>query len=704
MLGAGQTHNGQGSQQARYKLGVAACAVWLAAMAYRATPLERWLEERISLPLYFQARQSLGAAPPIDPRLKIFSFDDTTLSRLGRPHLRFKEWVTVLTALDQRRPRAIVIDQIFGLPPEHPGFEEHAASADVEEARRLVERLAQLRTPLLSAAFVSSKPLPRSELDLNRPPYLLQSYGGGGDPSFWKSPPLVVRSGARAFGPHEAIKAAFRQVGHVLNGGPGHAQALIALTPTTVLPHMALLGAKSLTIEHGEIHLDQTVVSTNSRGEMLVDYPNPRDYYKVSRRVFDLLRQAESGRSIDVVSSADIVLIIPASFTGHADFTETPVGWMPGGFVHAALLNSRLRGMWLDDHPAQAVLELAMAGLGALLYRGSILGAMGFLALGSVIWVGACLGIFVLRSELIGLSSSLFVFVATGLSAIALKGRMQEALKAIVRLLRAENVDMRSELSHAGEVARVMLPAKTPDWETVGIGMHHVALSGTSGDWYAFESSPSGRLLHFILCDITGHGVQAAIIVSTCRTVLSVMVQSDQAVIDELDFISRYATLLNHTLVRNGQGNHTTTLAALTFDWERQQLHVLCAAHPQPVLVAAGKAPVRVGNANDLLGLDERVVFRQVQYPFGPKDMLLVYTDGVHMPRKLSSLTSLLQDLAHHPPATLARQLALALSERRATATGAGAEDDSCLGVFIGGGHSRRVEDGTSSGDRSDAA
>lgn len=704
MFGAGPTHSGQGLGQARSKLVVAACAVWLVAVGYRAAPLERWIEERISLPLYFQARQWLGAAPPIDPRLKIYSFDDTTLSRLGRPHLRFAEWVTLLTALDQRRPQAIVIDQIFSLPPEHPGFEEHAAAADVEEARRLVESLAQLRTPLLSAAFVSSQPLPRSELDLDRPPYLLQSYGGAGDPSFWKSPPLVERSGVRAFGPHEAIKAAFRQVGHVLNGGPGHAQALLGLSPTTVLPHMALLGAKSLTIERGEIHLDKTVVSTNSRGEMLVDYPHPRDYYKRSRRVVDLLRQAESGQSIDVVTSADIVLIVPASFTGHADFTETPVGWMPGGFVHAALLNSRLRGKWLDDHPAQPVLELAMAGLGAVLYRGSILGAMGFLVSGSMLWVGVCLGVFVLRSELIGLSSSLFVFVATGLSAIALKGRMQEALKAMVRLLRAENVDMRSELSHAGEVARVMLPPRTPDWGFVGIGVHHAALSGTSGDWYAFEQSKSGRLLHFILCDITGHGVQAAIIVSTCKAVLSVMVQSDPGAVDEPDFISRYATLLNHTLFRNGQSNHTTTLVALTFDREQQQLHVLCAAHPQPVLVAAGKVPVRVGIANDLLGLDERLVLRQVQYPFGPKDMLLVYTDGVHMPRKLSSLTSLLQGLAHHPPATLASQLAMALSERWGKSAGAVIEDDSCLGVFIGGGGFCKAADETSSGDLSDVA
>jgi len=196
-----------------------------------------------------------------------------------------------------------------------------------------------------------------------------------------------------------------------------------------------------------------------------------------------------------------------------------------------------------------------------------------------------------------------------------------------------EKERMEAELLEAAEIAKAFLPDEVPQWENLAVAVHHQSYSESSGDWYAFERSPSGLLQHAILCDITGHGVQAAIVVSACKTVLSTMLAHNPDILDDADFIEHYARTLNHTLFSHGAGRHTATMIGLTFASDSKTVRYLCAGHPPAMLVLAGgeagRRPKALNSRNSGVGVNAEFNGKLGTSDFKPGDQVIAYTDGL---------------------------------------------------------------------------
>lgn len=678
---ANKDHETRQQAWALPKIGITILLFTGLAMLYRMTPAAQRFEENTSFSFYFSMRQSLGLSPPLDPRLKIFRFDDTTLSTLRKPALNLEEWIRVLEAVDAQRPRAIFIDAMFSIPPDHPGWAPGATPEDVAAAQALVHRWAALRTPIASAAFVTPAKLSRAEIDPTLPPYRLRQYFLSLRSMMDPFPPLIARDNHYAYGPSELLRGILRRAGHAHNGGRGRAKAFFTLRPDFVLPHLALLGTDNIIFQAGQAIVDGTPLPLTQDGHMLVNFPDPRTITQSSRRVSALLDNAKAGVPLSNISAGDFVLILPQSFTGGTDFAETPVGHLPGGYVIASIINSRLAGSWLVEQPYQGIFDLAAAALGALLYLPSSLAALGLLCLILPLWMSFSLFLFCQGNMALGLSSSMLALVGTAVTSIAWRARMHERLRLVVQVLRLQNSQLTDELSQVAEIARILLPENAPSWPGLRIGTYHQSLSAASGDWYGFESSPSGRYRHFIMCDITGHGAQAAIVVATCRTLLSTFAETAPEKLESADFLAEYAANLNLTLLRQGQGQHTTTMLGLSFDSVGGQVMVLCAAHPRAVLVAHDGTVRFVGSSNNLLGLIPISSFALSTYDFVSGDVLVAHTDGLEVPRRLRSLSTLVRAYAHHTPVNIARYVAEDLVKLH-HGQGGRPDDDVSLAVF----------------------
>ena len=665
------------------KLVLAAIIIWLLACAYRLSAFHAWVEEQGSFPLYFRARQALGLAPSIDPRLKMFSYDDSTFAQLGRAELSFAEWTSVLVALDAQQPRAIFIDQIFGSVPNHPGFASDAPADARATAQQVLDAAGRLKTPLITAAFIRQNLIKRPEFKLTAAPYQLKNYFDSPQSMIARFPPMIRRDGWRAYGASPTLQAIFRTPGHTLNGGHGRVQAIIALSANTVIPHLALMGPQPLKITQGQLLVDQIEVPLNRKGELIPNFTSIQSYYQNNWRIFNLVSPATMERTVSKVKPDDFVLLIPASFTGHADFTDTPIGPMPGAFVIASILNSRLTGQWLTQDGYTGLIEALVLALAIVLYLPSGTQAILLLVGGNFLLLGTGLAIFSLGSHVISLSSALFAFNAMGLLVIALKSRIAIVLRQALSALSTENANLRAELYEAAAIANVLLPSRLPSWPGLKASVHHQPLNTTSGDWYTFESSSDKRFLHFVLCDITGHGAQAAIIVSTCKSVLSLMDQTERHVFNSADFMVDYAKRLNLTLFQNGLGMHTTTFIGVTFDRQEESFYLVCAAHPRPILMQSQKTAQRIGKQCPLLGFDPGSHYIASKYRLMPGDMLAVFTDGIVMPRQLEKIVKIFRTLSHHRARVMARHIANELTdEQRRHALRHRESDDACLAIF----------------------
>lgn len=206
-----------------------------------------------------------------------------------------------------------------------------------------------------------------------------------------------------------------------------------------------------------------------------------------------------------------------------------------------------------------------------------------------------------------------------------------------------EKMRMQQELQEAALIARALLPSAVPKWPFCEINVFHKSITEASGDWFAFERSPDGKLFHFILCDITGHGLQAAIIVSTCKAVLAGLSLDAKEAMNRNDFLRFYAQRLNHLLYEQGAGLHTATFLGLTFAPDEKKVYFLIGGHPQPYKIDNGSISPLSSRGN-IVGVSEHLDLVMKVSELKNGDELIAFTDGIPLSTHVRTLKQFIQN------------------------------------------------------------
>jgi serine phosphatase RsbU (regulator of sigma subunit) len=178
----------------------------------------------------------------------------------------------------------------------------------------------------------------------------------------------------------------------------------------------------------------------------------------------------------------------------------------------------------------------------------------------------------------------------------------------------------------ATELQRSLLPPQLPVIEGIDLGAEYVPAGevvDVGGDFYDVVSLPDGRWL-VVIGDVSGKGVQAAIVTGLVRDVTRALVRDGRPIADTL-------ARLNETLVERGGGRFCTlALAVLSRrpdGFVEAALHL--AGHDQTILVHADGRNRMVGRCGTALGLLPTVKSPVEQVVLAPGDMLIFSTDGV---------------------------------------------------------------------------
>jgi len=182
------------------------------------------------------------------------------------------------------------------------------------------------------------------------------------------------------------------------------------------------------------------------------------------------------------------------------------------------------------------------------------------------------------------------------------------------------------ELELAQRIQASFLPRSLPDVPGFRFAVQYLPCGRVGGDFYdAFRLDERHAALY--IADAMGHGVPASLLtVFVKRGVQAKEVAGSRyRLVPPAEVLAR----LNRDLIDQRLSEHPfITMAYCLLDHAEGTLRLGRAGHPYPLHVPAGGPAAFWRQEGLLLGVLE-ATFREVAYPLGPGDKVLLYTDGI---------------------------------------------------------------------------
>jgi phosphoserine phosphatase RsbU/P len=226
---------------------------------------------------------------------------------------------------------------------------------------------------------------------------------------------------------------------------------------------------------------------------------------------------------------------------------------------------------------------------------------------------------------------------------------IQMALAGEHRLLSIEN-----ELAIAREIQASILPASSPELKNLRVAAAYHPMTDVAGDFYEFISVDPNRT-GFLVADVTGHGVPAALIAAMIKVAM-------QSVIPQAHDPSEVLRGLNCVLCTQLR-SQLVSAAYLWVDTKKRIARYSAAGHP-PLLLWRGGKLERVESNGMLLGVFPDSGYPFFEMPIQSEDRFVLYTDGVIEPEDAGGnsfgdhrLEQVIRDNQSRLPAELLDQL-----------------------------------------------
>jgi sigma-B regulation protein RsbU (phosphoserine phosphatase) len=204
--------------------------------------------------------------------------------------------------------------------------------------------------------------------------------------------------------------------------------------------------------------------------------------------------------------------------------------------------------------------------------------------------------------------------------------------------MRAKNQVMEDNLRMAREVQLAMLPQQypvfppniPPEQSTFQFTHRYHPAEQVSGDFFSI-SALSDEEVGVLICDVTGHGVRAALVTAMIR-----------ALAEELKPLARdpgmFLRKLNSDLciiLKTTGSPMLTTAFYLATNWKTGLMRFANAGHPKPLLLRRSDNTVRAlanasGHGQPALGLFDDPPYQTTEVQLAPGDFVMLFTDGLY--------------------------------------------------------------------------
>jgi sigma-B regulation protein RsbU (phosphoserine phosphatase) len=186
-----------------------------------------------------------------------------------------------------------------------------------------------------------------------------------------------------------------------------------------------------------------------------------------------------------------------------------------------------------------------------------------------------------------------------------------------------ERVQLRQSLDLAKEVQQNLLPAKAPDFPGLDVTGRSVYCDQTGGDY--FDYLDTGQSFQFVVGDVAGHGISAALLMSSVRASLRQCYDSGDDIGAVISDVNR------HIAMDVGNSGQFMTLFYLAIDSDRKTMQWVRAGHDPGMLYRLSADRFEeLGGTGIALGVDPEWSFSiQTADNLQGGDIVLLGTDGI---------------------------------------------------------------------------
>jgi len=207
---------------------------------------------------------------------------------------------------------------------------------------------------------------------------------------------------------------------------------------------------------------------------------------------------------------------------------------------------------------------------------------------------------------------------------VDLVGRLRRRIAELEQLIEVEQQRSHEHLQLAADVHRSLLPSPVRT-DRAEVDVRYQPLDGVGGD-YCQMHVPSEGVCYVTMCDVTGHGVGAALLATRVSSEVRQSVHSGKSPAEVVDGLNRFVC------ENFAAAGLFLTFFAARIDLAGGDITWSGAGHPSPILVRAdGRTLVRLASQNLIIGVLPECLAAEPEHRsrLEPGDRVLFYTDGV---------------------------------------------------------------------------
>lgn len=194
-------------------------------------------------------------------------------------------------------------------------------------------------------------------------------------------------------------------------------------------------------------------------------------------------------------------------------------------------------------------------------------------------------------------------------------GKLMEERQAAQRI--------KQQLEIARQIQYRLIPQDAPQLEGLDISGRLITAEKVGGDYYDCFTADAKRP-SFVVADVSGHSIGAALIMAAFRSAIRAQKDAD---FTPSQMVQKINSIIFEDLY---QAEQFISMTYLQYVRPRKIIQYTTAGHPAPIVWRnANKSFEVVGTEDPLIGIEPRAVFHEKQMVVSSGDVIFLYTDGI---------------------------------------------------------------------------